>query len=304
MGDTDIWFPFFVNDYLGNTKALTLEEHGIYLLLICECWKNGSIKNDKNWICSYLGISTRSPLYAKICSLLTDFFVQNSSGAWENSRVNKEKKKASNRSKLATEKANKRWKKDDAAACSGHMQNACSSQSQSQSHNTLDIFKENLNNEPPRKLEEPPTTSPSDSYLNDTHIKPSGRQSTTKGHSRDMEDSKVEDLVNYYNSIFGKKYTNKLLEEQKTNLSRFMKNENLDYNLILETFKNREEIYKHPESRDVCQRHQRLDTFLSNSFNSYRPENFQMKNFLDLDRLKKISDNNKAQKLEKEIFNF
>ncbi len=46
MGKVDIWFPFYVSDYISDTMALTVIEHGIYLLLMIHCWKKGQAPKD------------------------------------------------------------------------------------------------------------------------------------------------------------------------------------------------------------------------------------------------------------------
>lgn len=38
--------PFIVDRYLGDTRHLTLEEHGAYLLLLCEMWRNAAFIDD------------------------------------------------------------------------------------------------------------------------------------------------------------------------------------------------------------------------------------------------------------------
>ena len=38
--------PFIVDRYMGDTRHLTLEEHGAYLLLLCEMWRNAAYIDD------------------------------------------------------------------------------------------------------------------------------------------------------------------------------------------------------------------------------------------------------------------
>jgi uncharacterized protein YdaU (DUF1376 family) len=46
MSKSDTWMPFFVGDYLSATGRLTTEQHGAYLLILLDYWKNGPPPND------------------------------------------------------------------------------------------------------------------------------------------------------------------------------------------------------------------------------------------------------------------
>jgi len=44
--DAEAWMPIYIGDYLGDTQRLTTEQHGAYLLLIFDYWRNGPAPDD------------------------------------------------------------------------------------------------------------------------------------------------------------------------------------------------------------------------------------------------------------------
>jgi uncharacterized protein YdaU (DUF1376 family) len=65
MSASDTWMPFYVGDYLSATGRLTTEQHGAYLLILLDYWKNGPPPNDDacwpHWRASPLRMAKARP---------------------------------------------------------------------------------------------------------------------------------------------------------------------------------------------------------------------------------------------------
>jgi len=78
------WFPFYVNDYLGDTSRLSYGQHGIYLLLLAEYWRGGPIEDDLDLMCR---ICAGAPP-EMVRSILERFWVRTDLG-WTQTRMEK-----------------------------------------------------------------------------------------------------------------------------------------------------------------------------------------------------------------------
>jgi len=105
----DIWFPFYIGDYLTDTMHLSAEEHGAYLLLIIHYWKTGNaIKNDKKTLKNIAKINSK-----KMTNILHFFTLKN--GYLYHKRIDEELAKAASnkadKSKAGKKGMEKRYNK-------------------------------------------------------------------------------------------------------------------------------------------------------------------------------------------------
>lgn len=117
----DSFMPLFIGDYLADTMRLTRDQHGGYLLLIMDYWRNGEAPPDDDEILATITKSTPSE-WKKLRPILAKFFTIED-GAWKHGRIEKEMKKAAENYASKVERAKnaaaKRWAK--------HMPEQCSS---------------------------------------------------------------------------------------------------------------------------------------------------------------------------------
>lgn len=117
----DIWMPLYVADYLADTSRLTTEQHGAYLLLLMDYWRNGALPDDD----AILGQITRMrpDAWSNARSTLQAFFEQ-CDGKWMHKRVEAEiaKAKAEKEANHARAKAGAeaRWAKNASSNASSN----------------------------------------------------------------------------------------------------------------------------------------------------------------------------------------
>ena len=111
MSKSDAWMPFYVGDYLSATGRLTTEQHGAYLLILLDYWKNGPPPNDDGVLAA---LARLSPLAWKKAKPALLAFFEVKDGLLIQKRVEKERGKAAEisaeRSEAGKAGAAKRWR--------------------------------------------------------------------------------------------------------------------------------------------------------------------------------------------------
>ena len=87
----DIWMPLYVADYLSATSRLTTEQHGAYLLLLMDYWKNGPPPDNDGVLAQ---ITRLSPVAWSNARTMLEPMFQVQSGQWLHHRVEQELAKA------------------------------------------------------------------------------------------------------------------------------------------------------------------------------------------------------------------
>lgn len=86
--DTDAWMPFYVSDYLRDTRHLSTKEHGAYLLLIMHAWVNdGALPSDPVRIARIAGLDAKE--WRESGAVLMAFFIETPEG-YRSDRVDRE----------------------------------------------------------------------------------------------------------------------------------------------------------------------------------------------------------------------
>jgi uncharacterized protein YdaU (DUF1376 family) len=106
----DIWMPLYIADYLADTSRLTTEQHGAYLLLLIDYWRNGSLPDNDSVLAQITRLSPDA--WSNARSTLQAYF-KHEGGMWVHGRVEAELSKAKeSRDKAKTRAisgANARW---------------------------------------------------------------------------------------------------------------------------------------------------------------------------------------------------
>lgn len=118
MSKADVWMPLYIGDYLRDTRRLSLEQHGAYVLLLMEYWISGPLPDDDMQLARLVGCSHDA--WSMLRASLKQYFSV-SDGHWFHKRVDAEREKAAvlrdKRKTKAERAAEARWsKRDDAPA--------------------------------------------------------------------------------------------------------------------------------------------------------------------------------------------
>ncbi|WP_150112456.1 DUF1376 domain-containing protein [Ferrovum myxofaciens] len=91
MSKITIWMPFYIADYLADTTRLTTEQHGAYLLLIMDYWRNGPLPDDDLALANITRLNSQA--WKKNRSAMVRMF-QLSEGSWCHKRIDEERSRA------------------------------------------------------------------------------------------------------------------------------------------------------------------------------------------------------------------
>ncbi|MBS1093851.1 YdaU family protein [Gluconobacter wancherniae] len=125
---SDTWMPIFIGDYLADTMRLSTIQHGAYLLLLMEYWRQGPLVDDMDELCAVCR-TDRKTWDKTIWPSLSRFFEKKDDGLLHQKRADNERANAAEKKVKRSEAANARWGKkeckDDANASGMHEQSTC-----------------------------------------------------------------------------------------------------------------------------------------------------------------------------------
>ena len=83
--------PFYPADYLADTRRLTTEQHGAYLLLLMDSWSSGALPDDDAVLARVAGLDAES--WARTRQALAGYF-EITDGKWVHARIEREREHA------------------------------------------------------------------------------------------------------------------------------------------------------------------------------------------------------------------
>lgn len=117
----DVWMPLYIGDYLADTTRLTTEQHGAYLLLLMDYWRNGPPPNDDATLAQITRLVPTAWKKAKPAVLR---FFSDIDGMLHQKRADEELQASQTRKDAAVAKATlaaeKRWGKKPPATTPGN----------------------------------------------------------------------------------------------------------------------------------------------------------------------------------------
>lgn len=78
------WMPFYVADYIRDTRHLSPAQHGSYFLLILEYWQRGGLPQDEGQLARLAGMTSEEWMVER--NTIAKFFEP----GWKHPRIDKE----------------------------------------------------------------------------------------------------------------------------------------------------------------------------------------------------------------------
>jgi len=107
MSSPDTWMPLFVGDYLADTMHLNGAQHGAYLLLLMNYWRNGPLPTDEGQLAA-IARTERKPWAKDVWPAIRQFFTL-IDGRYHQKRADKELARAKDISSKKRAAAEARW---------------------------------------------------------------------------------------------------------------------------------------------------------------------------------------------------
>lgn len=112
------WMPLYVSDYLADTVDLKADESGVYLTMLMLTWRrhDAALPNDMEWLKRSLKACLaefHGHQFNRIVPKLLDRYFTLDGGFYRNKRLTKERQKTDKLSANQSQKANKRWAKEN-----------------------------------------------------------------------------------------------------------------------------------------------------------------------------------------------
>lgn len=103
--------PLWTDAYLADTSHLTTEEHGAYLLLLIQAWRNAdcSLPDDDAFLARLAGM-TAAKWKASKPIIMAFWTLDQRRKKWVQKRLKKERSKAAQKKRSAKDSAASRWK--------------------------------------------------------------------------------------------------------------------------------------------------------------------------------------------------
>ena len=106
------WMPFYPADYLADTRRLTTEQHGAYMLLLMDSWSSGALPDDDAVLARVAGLDAES--WARTRPVLAGYF-EIADGKWVHARIEREREHAQAYAQASSSRGKKaataRWSK-------------------------------------------------------------------------------------------------------------------------------------------------------------------------------------------------